>query len=84
MSAAKRVEFVSDRMSCAVLRGRWCDIVILNVHSPTENKIGNTDRFCKELELLFKHFLKLNMQILLEGFAAKLDREDILKSTFWN
>ena len=36
--AVKRVEFVSDRMSYTVLRGLWCDIVVLNVHAPSEEK----------------------------------------------
>jgi hypothetical protein len=34
--AVKRVEFVSDRMSYIILRGRWCDIIILNVHDPKD------------------------------------------------
>ena len=34
VSAVKRVEFVSDR----VLRGRWCNIVVLNVHTPSEDR----------------------------------------------
>ena len=38
VSAVKRVEFVSDRASCIVLRFRWCNIVILNVHAPSEEK----------------------------------------------
>jgi hypothetical protein len=33
MSIVKKVEFVSDRMSYIILRGRWCDIIILNVHA---------------------------------------------------
>ena len=37
-SAVKRVEFVSDRMSYIVLRGRWCNIIVLNVHAPSEEK----------------------------------------------
>jgi hypothetical protein len=32
ISAVKRVEFVSDRMSCILLRGRWCHIIVLNVY----------------------------------------------------
>ena len=32
VSAVKRVEFVSDRVSYIVLRGRWFNIIILNVH----------------------------------------------------
>jgi hypothetical protein len=39
ISAVKRVEFVSYKMSYVILRGRWCDIIVLNVHDPTENKI---------------------------------------------
>jgi exonuclease III len=36
ISAVRRVEFVSDRMSYIILRGRWCNIVI-NVHAPCED-----------------------------------------------
>ena len=38
LSAVKRVEFVSDRVSYIVLRGRWCNIIVLNVHAPSEDK----------------------------------------------
>jgi hypothetical protein len=34
VSEIKRVESVSDRMSYMVLRGRWCNIIVLNVHAP--------------------------------------------------
>ena len=37
-SAVNRVEFVIDRMSYIVLRGRWCDIIVLNVHATSEEK----------------------------------------------
>jgi hypothetical protein len=29
------VEFVSDRLSYIVMRGRWCNIIVLNVHAPS-------------------------------------------------
>jgi hypothetical protein len=46
ISAVKRVEFVSDKMSYIILRGRWCYIVVLNVHATTEDKIDDVkDRF---------------------------------------
>jgi hypothetical protein len=38
MSAVKGVEFVRDKMSYIILRGRWCHIVVLNVHAPIEDK----------------------------------------------
>jgi hypothetical protein len=37
ISSIKRVEFVSDRMLYITLRGRWCHIIVLNVHAPTED-----------------------------------------------
>jgi hypothetical protein len=44
--AVKGVGFVSGRMSYLVLRGHWCDIIVLNVHAPTEDKIDDVkDRF---------------------------------------
>jgi hypothetical protein len=54
VSAVKWVEFISDRMSYIILRGRWCNIIVLNVHAPTEDKIDDIrDRFYKELEQVF-------------------------------
>ena len=41
VSAVKRVEFVSNRVSYIVLRGRWCNIIVLNVHAPSEDKSDN-------------------------------------------
>ena len=38
MSAVKRIEVFSDRMPYIVLRVCWCNIVILNVHAPSEEK----------------------------------------------
>jgi hypothetical protein len=39
VSGVKRAEFVSDRMSYTILRGRWFDIIVLSVHAPGEDKI---------------------------------------------
>jgi hypothetical protein len=38
LSAVKRAEFVSDRMPYIVLKRRWCSIISLNVHAPSEEK----------------------------------------------
>jgi hypothetical protein len=82
ISAVKRVEFVSYRMSYIILRGRWCDIILLNVHSPTENKIdAMKESFYNELEHVFYKFPKYHMKILLGDFSAKVGWEDIFKTT---
>ena len=51
VSAVKRVEFVSGRMSYIVLRGRCCNIIVLKVHAPREEKNDDSkDSFYEELE----------------------------------
>ena len=35
-SAVKKVDFISDRVFCITLKGRWCDIIVLNVHAPSK------------------------------------------------
>jgi exonuclease III len=72
-------------MSYIILRGRWCDIIVLNVHAPTEDKINNMkDRLYENLEQVFDKFRKHPMIILLGDFNAKVGREDIFKQTIWN
>jgi hypothetical protein len=85
ISAVKRVEFVSDRMSCIILRDRWCHIIVLNDHAPTEDKTDDVnDSFYEELECVFDKFPKYHMKILLGDFSAKVGREDIFKPTVGN
>jgi hypothetical protein len=72
-------------MSYIALRGRWCDIIILNVHAPTEDKIDDMkDRFYEELEHVFDKFSKYHMKILLGHLNANVGREGIFKPTIGN
>jgi hypothetical protein len=71
--------------SYILLRGSWCDIVVLNVHARTEDTCDDTkDRFFEELEGVFDQFPKYHMKILLGDFNAKVGREDIFKPTIGN
>ena len=82
VSAVKRVEFVSDRLSYIVLRGRWPNIIVVNVHAPYEEKSEETqDSFYEELEQVFDHFPKYHTKMLLGDFNAKVGREKIFKPT---
>jgi len=38
LTTVKRAEFVSDRVSYIVLRGCWCNIIVLNMHASREEK----------------------------------------------
>ena len=59
VSAVKRLDFVSDWMLYIVLRGRWCNIIVLNVHAPSEEKSDDSkDSFYDKLEQVFDHFPK--------------------------
>ena len=82
VSAVKRVEFVSNRMSYIVLRSRWYNIIVLNVHAPSEEKSYDSKvRFYEELHQVFDHFPKYHMKIILGNFNAKVGRENIFKLT---
>jgi exonuclease III len=83
VSAVKRAEFVSDRMSYMVLKGLWFNITIVNVHAPSQEKSDDSkDSFYDELEQIFDNFPTYNIKILLLGdFNAELGKEYILKPT---
>jgi len=57
--AVKREEFVSDRMTYIILRGCWCNIIVLNVHAPNEEKHDDLkDSFFEKLWQVFNHLSK--------------------------
>jgi len=65
-------------MSFIVLRGHWCNIIVLNVHAPSGKESDNSkDSFHEELQQVFNHFAKYHMKILLGDFKAEVGRETI-------
>jgi hypothetical protein len=71
VSAVKRVQFVSDRVSYIVLRRRWCNIIVLNVHATSEdNSDDSKDSFYEEMKRVFDHFPRYHMKILFGDFNA--------------
>jgi hypothetical protein len=64
ISAVVMVKFFSDRMSYIILNDRWYDIIVLNVHAPTEDKDDKKASFYEELELVFEQFSMYHMKIL--------------------
>jgi hypothetical protein len=72
-------------VSYIILKGHWCNIIVLNVHASTEDKIDDIkERFCKELEQVLDKIPRYHMKIVLGDFNAKVGREDILKPTIGN
>jgi len=85
VSGVKRVKFVSDRVSYTVLRGRWCNIIVLIVHAPGKKKsYDSKDSFYEELEQVSDHFPKYHAKILLGDFDTKVGREKNFKPTIGN
>ena len=41
LPVVKRIDFVSDRLSYIVLRGRWLHIILVNLHAPSEEKVSS-------------------------------------------
>jgi hypothetical protein len=67
MSAVKRAELISGRISYIILRGQCLHIIVLEVYSTAEDKIDDVkDRFYEELENIIFKFPKYRMHILLE------------------
>ena len=65
-----------------MLRGRWRNIIVVNVHVPSEEKCDESkDSFYEELEQVFDHFPKYHIKMLLGDFNAKVGRENIFKPT---
>ena len=54
LSAMREVQFVSDRISYIILKGKLHDFVIVNIHGPTEDKNNKMkDEFYEELECVY-------------------------------
>jgi hypothetical protein len=67
-------------MSYIIVRGRWCHIIVLNVHAPTEDKTDDVkDSYYEELGRVFVKFPKYHMKILLGDFNVFLNEVQRLR-----
>jgi hypothetical protein len=67
-------------MLCIILRGHGCDIIVLSIHAPTDDKTDDLkDSFYEELERVVDKFPKCHMKFLLGDFSAEVGREVIYK-----
>ena len=83
VSAVKRVEFLGARMSYIVLRGRWCNVVVLNTHAPIEDKSDDTkDSLGKELQQVFHHFLIYHTKFCLDILKQNLGKRILSNRQF--
>jgi hypothetical protein len=72
-------------MSYVDLRGRWYNIIVLNVRASSEEKNDDRkDSIYEKLEQVFDHFPNNHKKILLRVFNAKVGRESIFKPTIGN
>jgi hypothetical protein len=69
-SAVKRVKYICDRMSYIKLRGRWSDVIVLNVHAPTEDNSDKRKEKFYELERVLDQYVKYPMKMV-RHFNAK-------------
>jgi exonuclease III len=72
ISAVRKVEFLSDRMSYIILRGRWCNIIVVNVHVPCEDARDDIkESFYEKLGRVFDQFRRYDMKISFGRFQCK-------------
>ena len=66
------------------MRGRWYNIIVLNVHAPSEEKSGDSkDSLYEELEQFLDHFSQYHMKILLGDFNAKSGEREYFQTDNW-
>jgi hypothetical protein len=52
-------------MSCVILRGRWCSIIVLNVLAPCEDTSDDVkDSFYEELGRVFEQFPRYDIKFV--------------------
>jgi hypothetical protein len=62
-------------MSYIILRSRWYNIIVLNLHAPCEDKRDDVkDSFYEELGHVFDQLPRYDMKILLADFNVKVGR----------
>lgn len=54
-----------------MLRGRWCNIIVLHIHAAEERSDDPVDSTREELDLVFGHLRKYHVKILLGDFNAR-------------
>jgi hypothetical protein len=68
-----------------ILREHWCNVAVLNVHAPWEDKSNDTkNSFYEESGCAFDQFPRYDTKIMFSDFNTKVGREDIFKSTIGN
>jgi hypothetical protein len=76
ISAVKRVEFVSNRISQIIVRGRYCHDIVLNLHFLTKGNIYDVKcSFYELLGRLIDTFPEYNTTKVLRDFSVTADRE---------
>jgi hypothetical protein len=68
-----------------ILRGHWCYIIVLNVHTPCEDKSDDVkDSFYEEPGHVLDQLPRYNTKTLLGDFSANVGKEDIFKPSIRN
>jgi hypothetical protein len=71
-------------MSYIILRGRWCNIIVVNVHAPYEDTSDDAkDSFYEELGRVFDQFPMYGMKNLLRDFNTKVGRDFFFQTEKW-
>jgi hypothetical protein len=72
-------------MPYKILRRCLCNITVLNVHSPCEEKGDDVkDSLYEEIRRVYDQFPRYDTKIILGDFNAKVGRENILKPMIGN
>lgn len=76
-SAILNFEAISDRLCMLRLKGKFCNITLVNAHAPTEDKTTEEkDDFYDVLEQAYNRMAGHDMKIVLGDFNAQVGKEE--------
>jgi hypothetical protein len=71
-------------MSYIMLRGRWCNIIVVNVHAPCEDKSDNVkDSFYEKLGRVFDQLPRYDRKLFVEGFQRESRQGRYFQTDNW-
>ena len=81
----KDFKIINERICCLRLKAKWFSCTLINVHAPTNKKMEEIkEAFYNLLEQNINQIARLDIEIILGDFNAKVGKESIYKLTTGN
>jgi hypothetical protein len=80
----KDFKIINERICCLRLKAKWFSSMLINVHAPTNKKMGEIKECYNLLEKNINQIARSDIKLILGDFNAKVGKENIYKPTTGN